>query len=69
MVSCLAAALSIAGITIPVRIHAMAGLVVAALMITAIVQTIRYWWVKNAIDADYAAALASDGSADEGRKP
>lgn len=69
MISCLAAALSIAGITILVRIHALTVLVVAALMITAIVQTIRYWWVKNAIDADYAAALAGDGGADEGLQP
>lgn len=71
VVSYLAAALSIASITILVRIHALAVLVVAALMITAIVQTIRYWWVKNAIDADYAAALilANTQDGDEGSRP
>jgi hypothetical protein len=69
MISCLAAALSIASITILVRIHPLAVLVVAALMITAIVQTICYWWVKNAVDTDYAAALAGDDGADEGLQP
>lgn len=69
MASCLAAALAIAGITILVRIHPLAVLVVPAVMLTAVIQTIRYWWIKNLIDEDYAAALAADGNVDEGLRP
>jgi hypothetical protein len=67
MGSSLAAALAIAGVTILVRIHPLAVLVVPAIVGTAIVQTVRYWWVKNSVDSEYAAALVCD--ADEGTRP
>jgi hypothetical protein len=69
MVSCLAAALATAAITILVRIHPLAVLVVPVIIVTGVVQTIRYWWIKTLIDEDYAAVLAGNASADEGLQP
>ena len=66
MVSCLAAALATAAITILVRIHPLAVLVVPAIIVTAVVQTIRYWWIKSLIDEDHAAAVAN-AAIEEGR--
>jgi hypothetical protein len=66
MAWCFAAALAVAGITLIVRIHPLGLLVVPAIIVTAVLQTIRYWWTKTLIDEDYAAALA-DTVAEDGR--
>jgi hypothetical protein len=66
MAWCFMAALAVAGITLLVRIHPVAVVVVPATIVTAVVQTIRYWWIKSLIDEDYAAALV-DVAIEEGR--
>ena len=66
MAWCFMAALTVAGITLLVRIHPVAIVVVPAIIVTAVVQTIRYWWIKSLIDEDHAAALAN-AAIEEGR--
>ena len=66
MAWCFAAALAVAGITLLVRIHPIAVLVVPIIVVRAVLQTIRYWWIKTIVDEDYAAALA-DAAIEDGR--
>ncbi|MDO6414407.1 hypothetical protein Q4F19_08440 [Sphingomonas sp. BIUV-7] len=53
-----AAALSVAGVDLLVRLHPAMVLIVAGVAVQAVAITIRYWRIKNRTDREFQAASA-----------